>query len=188
MKYRNFLLVIVLFAAMLILLVPISAQDSDMAEFVFDDPDLQARADLALAYVGCLNAGDIECLFEILSPDMTSVTPLVPGIVEGRDNFIEIISPIFAAFPNGVNIAVTDLVMGIDGETVLTRHFVSATHEGTLLGIPATGRDVVWTEWDAFSFVTDDEGRLWINNVTAEANFLGVIIQIGGLGAAPTDE
>ncbi len=65
MKHRNLLAVMVVFVVALSLVVPISAQggDGDEITFTFDDPDLQARADLALAYVDCLNAGDIECLF-----------------------------------------------------------------------------------------------------------------------------
>ena len=149
--------------------------------------ETQAKMDLAHAYVACLNAADIECLLEILSPEMTSVTPLFPGVAEGRDVFLEVIAPVFMAFPDGVTIDILDTVVDVERDRVLTRHFVSATHNGPLLGIPATGTDVVWTEWDAFTFVRDDEGRMWISNVTAEANFLGVLLQIGALGAPPAD-
>ena len=147
--------------------------------------DTQAKMNLTHAYVDCLNNADIECLFEVLSPDMTSVTPLYPGVAEGRDVFMEVIAPVFEAFPNGMTIEILDTIVDVERDTVLTRHFVSATHEGSLLGIPPTGTDVVWTEWDAFSFVKDDDGRLWISNVTAEANFLGVFLQLGVLGEPP---
>ena len=148
----------------------------------------QAKINLAHSYVACINAGDIPCLLDILSPDMTSITPLFLGIAEGRDTFLAVISPIFEAFPDGVSIEILDTIVDVERGTVLTRHFVSATHNGPLLGIPATGTNVVWTEWDAFNFITDDDGRLWINNITAEANFLGILIQVGALGAPPADE
>jgi steroid delta-isomerase-like uncharacterized protein len=45
-----------------------------------------------------------------------------------------------------------------DGITVICIGTMSGTHEGTLLGVPATGRRVTWRQCHLYRF--DDDGRM----------------------------
>ena len=44
-----------------------------------------------------------------------------------------------------------------DGDTVICIGTMSGTHEGTLLGVPATGRKVEWRQCHLYRF--DEDGR-----------------------------
>ena len=78
------------------------------------------------------------------------------------------------AFPK---IDVTLEVLVGEGDYVLERSSVVAFHGGSLLGIPATNKDVTWTENHLYRF---EDGR--IAEHWPEADFAGVLAQIGALG------
>lgn len=56
-----------------------------------------------------------------------------------------------------------------------------ATHRGELIGIPASGRPVTWTELHAYRV---EDGM--ITEIWSEPDLLGIMVQIGAV-ELPTD-
>ena len=69
------------------------------------------------------------------------------GTAEGVDNVAALVSGFIAALPD-LNATEKDIVA--EGDTVAVRYVVEATHQGNLLGIPATGRRVRWEAVDVY--------------------------------------
>src|ERR1700680_4441667 len=69
------------------------------------------------------------------------------GTVEGRDNFVGLISAIVAALPDLRNVE-QDIIA--ERDIVSVRAVVEGTHKGDLLGIPASGRHVRWDAVDVY--------------------------------------
>ena len=69
------------------------------------------------------------------------------GTVEGRDNFAGLIGAIVAALPDLTN-AEQDIIA--ERDIVSVRAVVEGTHQGDLLGIPASGKRVRWDAVDVY--------------------------------------
>lgn len=76
------------------------------------------------------------------------------GTVKGRDNIVGLLRGFIGALPD-LNAVEQEMVA--EGDTVMVRFVVDATHDGDLVGIPATGRPVRWDAVDVYH-VTD--GRI----------------------------
>ena len=61
-----------------------------------------------------------------------------------------------------------------EGDIVIERAHVRATHAGELAGIPASGKPVTWTELHAYRIANGLISEIW-----SEADLLGVMAQIG---------
>src|SRR5437667_6446860 len=72
------------------------------------------------------------------------------GTVEGRDNFVGLISAIVSALPDLHN-GEQDIIA--ERDIVSVRAVVDGTHKGDLLGIPASGRQVRWDAIDVYRVV-----------------------------------
>jgi predicted ester cyclase len=85
-----------------------------------------------------LNQKDLTALDEYFSPKLTdhALPPGLPAGLEGRKIFA---SALLSAFPD-LHVAVEDLIA--EGERLVTRYTVHGTHNGELMGIPATGKRV----------------------------------------------
>ena len=69
------------------------------------------------------------------------------GTAEGVDNVAALVSGFIAALPD---LTATEKDIVAEGDTVAVRYVVEATHQGNLLGIPATGRRVRWEAVDVY--------------------------------------
>src|ERR1700716_787759 len=69
------------------------------------------------------------------------------GTVEGRENFAGLISAIVSALPDLRNVE-QDIIA--ERDIVSVRAVVDGTHKGELLGIPASGRQVLWDAVDVY--------------------------------------
>jgi steroid delta-isomerase-like uncharacterized protein len=69
------------------------------------------------------------------------------GTAEGVDNVAALVSAFIAALPD---LTATEKDIVAEGDTVAVRYVVEATHQGNLLGIPATGRRVRWEAVDVY--------------------------------------
>jgi predicted ester cyclase len=85
-----------------------------------------------------LNRKDMSALDEYFSPRLTdhALPPGLPTGLEGRKMFA---SALLAAFPD-LHVQLEDMVA--EGEKLVTRYTVHGTHNGELMGIPPTGRQV----------------------------------------------
>jgi steroid delta-isomerase-like uncharacterized protein len=116
------------------------------------------------------NQGNLETIDELLSPDFVTHF-LPPGSPPGRDGFRQYVSNYRAAFPD-VHVDIEDQIA--EGNKVVTRITIRGTHEGTFMGIPATGKKI---QVAAIVIVRFDGGRnmeSWV-----EQDRLGMMQQLG---------
>jgi predicted ester cyclase len=76
------------------------------------------------------------------------------GTVEGAQNIAGLFRGVLAALPDLKNIE-QDIIA--EGDTVVIRSIVEATHKGNLLGFPATNRRV---RWDAIDMYRVSNGKI----------------------------
>jgi steroid delta-isomerase-like uncharacterized protein len=81
------------------------------------------------------NEQDASAIFELMAPD--AVGHLEDGqIAKGPEGFREFQSTLLTLFPN-ISVKILDIIE--EGEKVVTRWEASGTHQGSALGLPATG-------------------------------------------------
>ncbi len=66
-----------------------------------------------------------------------------------------------------------------DGDKVIERTSVAVTHTGELIGIPATGNKVTWTEIHIYQLCDGKIAELW-----SEIDLLALLTQLGALPGA----
>lgn len=76
------------------------------------------------------------------------------GTVEGAQNITGLFQGVIAALPDLKN---TEQSMIVEGEHVVVRCVIEATHQGNLLGFPATNRRV---RWDAIDWYRVVDGKI----------------------------
>src|SRR5258708_381458 len=95
---------------------------------------------LAKRYLDVVNGQKLNQLDEIFASDYVHHDPnLPPDVQRGLDNYKRGISGFITAFPDLQGTA-EDIVA--EGDRVVTRLTWRGTHNGDLMGIPATGRKV----------------------------------------------
>ncbi|MFN8011689.1 MAG: ester cyclase [Holophagaceae bacterium] len=97
--------------------------------------------------------GDPAVVDELLAPDFVDHRPL-PGLSPDRAGVKALFAGLHAAFPD-LRVTIEDQVVEPDG--VATRKTFRGTHLGPFLGVPATGRAVVFEVIDILRF---REGRI----------------------------
>jgi steroid delta-isomerase-like uncharacterized protein len=119
-------------------------------------------------------------VFNDHNPELASefVTPDVKwhggtlGSIEGSENLVALLRSFIGALPD-LNAREQDIVA--NGDTVAVRFVVEATHEGELLGIPATGRRVRWDAVDVYRLRDGKISEEWAaDDLTAILNAVGV--------------
>ena len=78
----------------------------------------------------------------------------LPGTPPGPEGQRQVVKRLWEAFPDA-RFEIEHLAS--DGDTVICTGTMSGTHEGTLLGVPATGRKVEWRQCHLYRF--DRDGR-----------------------------
>jgi predicted ester cyclase len=99
------------------------------------------------------NGRDLELVDGFVAPGYVNHNAL-PGTPPGPDGQRQLMTRLWDAFPDG-RFEIKQLAM--DGDTVVCVGVMSGTHEGTLLGVPATGRRVEWRQCHLFRM--DADGR-----------------------------
>jgi steroid delta-isomerase-like uncharacterized protein len=93
--------------------------------------------------------------------------------VQGREAFTQAVQEWRAAFPDW-RVSIEELIA--EGDRVAARWRCEATHQGPLLGIPATDRRVSWTANDILR-IQDNK----IVENTAEEDMFGLMRQLGAI-------
>lgn len=115
------------------------------------------------------NRANLDIVFELFTPDFQLH---LPGAVlpPGPESQKQIGKSVFAAF-SGVQVTINDTI--VEGDRVVERHTARARHTGTFNGIPATGRDVFWTENHIYRLRNGKIAEAW-----SELSFHDLIAQI----------
>ncbi len=122
------------------------------------------------------NGHNYAMIDEIFAADHVNHDPADPNAAGGPQGAREFVETLHAAFPDA-KITIDDIIA--EGDRVVIRWHSSGTHEGELMGIPASGK-VAHTTGIGIDRIVD--GRIvesWTNWDT-----LGMLAQIGALPAA----
>lgn len=119
-----------------------------------------------------INSGKYDQLDSILDSHVIWHDPLLPsGEVRGIDNFKKVLKMFRSAFPD-LHIKLEDQI--VEGDKVVTRFVISATHKGDLMGIPSTGKPIKVTGISIIRFTNGKMVEEWI-----EEDGLGMMRQLG---------
>jgi steroid delta-isomerase-like uncharacterized protein len=114
--------------------------------------------------------GDADAFDEVVASDLVHHAPGLPPDREGMKQDL----PMFrAAFPD-MRLTVEDMIA--EGDKVADRVTVRGTHEGELMGIPATGKQVEFTETHIARIADGTIVERW-----GEWDVLGMMQQIGAV-------
>lgn len=121
------------------------------------------------------NAGDLEAAYQYIAPDYVRHDPAMPKKeVLGINGFKETISMYRNAIPD-LHLEIEDIIVGDRGEKATFSWSGSGTHEGELMGVAPTGKQVnssghtflrlengkiaeEWVQWDNLGLLQQIEG------------------------------
>lgn len=116
-----------------------------------------------------LDSGDVAVVPELFDPAWVNHDPSMPPLT-GHEGARQLISILKNAFPDFQTI-IDDLL--VEGDRVAARVTHTATHTGTFMGIPPTGRSAKVTATGIFRI---SNGKLAENRVVFDA--LGLLRQL----------
>lgn len=122
------------------------------------------------------NSGDVELIAntidELVEPDAVIHTPL-PIEATGAQLLKDVFTRLLRAYPD-LHIAVEDVIE--EGDKIVSRNRVTATHQGEYMGVPPTGRSVTYNEIFIVRFARGRIAETWgIVDVFSQMKQLGVI-------------
>jgi steroid delta-isomerase-like uncharacterized protein len=123
-----------------------------------------------------INTRNLEAAFKLVSPNV--VFEALPGIPPTYEGWKQAHSMFLAAFPDQA-ITIEDELA--EGNTVVTRWTFSATHQGALMGIPATGKSIAIK---GISIDRISDGK--VVGHSAQIDMLGLLQQLGAIPAPQT--
>jgi steroid delta-isomerase-like uncharacterized protein len=128
------------------------------------------------SYEQGLNRGDLNTVTEDFAPDYLHHFPLSPEPLT-LSAFEEMFNSFLSAFP-GMTVTIAD-IFGV-GDRVAARHIFRGTHQGELMGIPPTGKEVTFTGNDIYRFANGKIAEEW-----SMFDALGLMQQIGAVPPPP---
>jgi len=97
---------------------------------------------VARAVYDVFNGADPAELDDVVAPDAIDHDPYNPHADEGREGLKKLIAMYREAFPD-LRLAIDDQIA--EGDKVVTRWSATGTHQGELMGTPATGKSTTVT-------------------------------------------
>ncbi len=116
-----------------------------------------------------LNQRNWEVFYEAVSPDI--VVHNASMTIQGLAAYKQFVSMYLTAFPD-VHFTIEDMIA--EGDTVVVRQTGRGTHQGDLMGIPPTGKQVTVTGIGIYRFANGKYVEGWQN-----ADDLGMLQQLG---------
>ena len=123
------------------------------------------------------NEGNLDVADEIIAPDQLDHDPTLPDLPIGPEGQKQLVNLYRSAFPDA-RITIEEQVA--EGDTVVTRWSGRGTHQGELMGVAPTGKQVTIT---GIVINHISEGKIvesWTNY-----DALGMLQQIGAIPSAP---
>lgn len=119
------------------------------------------------------NQQKISLAVQLITQNYEGHDPATPGTISGIEGFKKFFNTYASAFPDQ-HFTIEDLVA--EGDRVVTRWSVEATHTGTLSGIPPTGKRVRVT---GTTISRIEHGKLAEDHIHWDA--LGLMRQLGAV-------
>ncbi|MFC4358182.1 ester cyclase [Halobium salinum] len=129
------------------------------------------KAALAEALDRIWMEGDLSFVDERFADDYVLHNPARPQGFHGPEGFKEYVGMLRSAFPD---MAISCEGTVADGDTLATRYRWRATHEGELLGIEPTGKEVVMSGMAFLRFEDGMRKEDWFLD-----DFMGLFAQLG---------
>ncbi len=126
-------------------------------------------------YEEAINRGNMAVVDELNSPNYVAHDPGFPQPVRGPEGLKQYFLVFRSAFPD-VHITIEDMIA--EGDTVVTRQTSRGTHQGDLMGIPPTGKQIAVTGMAIHRLANGKFVESWIN-----ADNLGLLQQLGVIPA-----
>ena len=120
-----------------------------------------------------LSGHDLSTVSKFIAPGFNHHG--IPGAKPGPDGFRETASRFFEGFPDMV---VHPESMIAEGDTVMTRGYITGTHKGTFMGIPATGKQIRIDYIDVWKIQGDKAIENWV-----QMDAMGMMQQLGVMPA-----
>jgi predicted ester cyclase len=134
----------------------------------------QALAGVRAFWEDAFNGRDLSALDGLFAEGYVNHAAL-PGTPEGPEGQAMLMQRLWAAFPDG-RFTIEHLAQ--DGDTVICIGTMNGTHEGELLGVPPSGRQVAWRMCHLMK--VDGEGRAVEHRAIRDD--LGLFRQMGAAG------
>ena len=128
------------------------------------------------AFNQAIRTGDFAALSMVLSADTVDHNPN-PGQAPGLEGVKQVFGGFRAAFPD-LTLTVEDMIA--EGDKVVSRLTIRATHRGDFQGIPATGKQVTQTGIDILRIAGGKVVERW-----GEFDNLGLLQQLGVVPPPP---
>lgn len=117
------------------------------------------------------NQRKLDLLDQLVAPDAFIHSPIVPDLRRGPEGAKEYVRLFCAAFPD-LHVTTDDMVA--EGDKVALRWSARGTHQGRLLGIEPTGKQMTITGQVLYQIAAGQIKDDWIN-----ADALGMLQQLG---------
>jgi steroid delta-isomerase-like uncharacterized protein len=127
-------------------------------------------------WVEAFNEGNLDAVDELVTDSYVRHDTNAQE-VRGPEKEKSLIAMYRSAFPD-LHFTVQDMVA--EGDRVVTRIGIRATHKGELLGIPATEKQLAFTAMELYRIADGKIEEQWVNVDT-----LGMMQQIGAIPLAP---
>lgn len=130
----------------------------------------EQNADLVRQWVAAWNAHDADSVSRLATTDFVRHDPNNPE-VRGPEGERQLVSMYTRAFPN-LELTIEDIVAA--GDRVTIRFVARGTHQGELLGVPATGKRLSVVGIEMYRLVGDHVAEQWVI-----IDMLGILQQLG---------
>ena len=119
---------------------------------------------------GVMNHGNMDLFDELVSPDFVNHSA-PPGAPPTREGWKQGFAMLRAAFPDA-HLHIEQTIA--EGDLVMNRFTVHATHQGELMGIPATGKEVTVGGINIARIADGKVMERW-----EELDMMGLMVQLG---------
>jgi len=126
---------------------------------------------VARRFIQVWGGASLDVIDELAAPSLVVRYPVLTHVIQGSSAFRHALAGFRAAFPDSV-LKVDEEIA--EGEKVVIRWSFSGTHQGSFLGIPATGKRVTWTGITIYRIV---DGK--VVEEQGEEDFAGFFRQVG---------
>lgn len=119
------------------------------------------KALIRRVYEEVINEGNMALLDELVGPDYVEHDPNYPRPIRGPEGLKEYFLTFRNAFPD-LHLSIEDIVG--EGDTISVRHTARGTHQGDLLGISPTGKQLTVTGMTFHRIINGKFVESWINS------------------------
>lgn len=121
-----------------------------------------------------INGNQQQAFDELVADDIVTHTP-IPGIGPGRDAFLAFTHVYKGALPNQQHTTIHDLLA--EGDKVVCRHTHWGVHDGELMGVPPTGKEITVPGIEIFRIANGQIAEFWHQD-----DLLSLMQQLGVAG------